>query len=52
MAVSEIAQVRQYPEPRAMLRLIKPITWFPPIWAFLCGAVSSGIPLGKRFCWA
>jgi len=25
-----------------MLRLIKPITWFPPMWAYLCGAVSSG----------
>ncbi len=26
-----------------MLRLIKPITWFPPMWAYLCGVVSSGI---------
>lgn len=25
-----------------MLRLIKPVTWFPPMWAYLCGAVSSG----------
>lgn len=25
-----------------MLRLIKPITWFPPMWAYLCGVVSSG----------
>ena len=40
---------RQYPEPRAMLRLIKPITWFPPIWAFLCGAVSSGLPMGDNW---
>ena len=23
-----------------MLRLIKPITWFPPMWAYLCGVVS------------
>jgi chlorophyll synthase len=45
MAVSDTFQSRHYPEPRAMLRLIKPITWFPPIWAFLCGAVSSGIPV-------
>jgi chlorophyll synthase len=22
--------------------LIKPITWFPPMWAYLCGAVSVG----------
>jgi chlorophyll synthase len=49
MTVSATFQSRQYPEPRAMLRLIKPITWFPPVWAFLCGAVSSGIPLGANW---
>lgn len=38
-----------WPEPRAMLRLIKPITWFPPVWAYLCGAVSSGVPLGANW---
>ena len=38
-----------WPDPRAMLRLIKPITWFPPVWAFLCGAVSSGVPLGATW---
>lgn len=32
-----------------MLRLIKPITWFPPVWAYLCGAVSSGVPLGANW---
>ena len=31
-----------------MLRLIKPITWFPPMWAYLCGAISSGVsPAGQ-----
>jgi chlorophyll synthase len=49
MTVSDTFHSRQYPEPRAMLRLIKPITWFPPVWAFLCGAVSSGIPLGANW---
>ncbi|MEM8851175.1 MAG: chlorophyll synthase ChlG [Pseudomonadota bacterium] len=34
---------RRWPEPTAMLRLIKPVTWFPPMWAYLCGAVSSGV---------
>ena len=34
---------RRYPQPRAVLTLIKPITWFPPVWAYLCGAVSSGV---------
>jgi chlorophyll synthase len=24
------------------LTLIKPITWFPPMWAYLCGVVASG----------
>jgi chlorophyll synthase len=32
-----------------MLELIKPITWFPPIWAYLCGAVSSGVALGGNW---
>jgi chlorophyll/bacteriochlorophyll a synthase len=32
-----------------MLTLIKPITWFPPIWAYLCGAVSSGVPLSGQW---
>jgi chlorophyll synthase len=31
-----------------MLRLIKPITWFPPMWAYLCGVISSGVsPAGQ-----
>ncbi len=30
------------PQASALLELLKPITWFPPMWAFLCGAVSSG----------
>jgi chlorophyll synthase len=29
------------PEPRAVLELFKPVTWFPPMWAFACGAVST-----------
>jgi chlorophyll/bacteriochlorophyll a synthase len=40
---------QSWPEPRAMLTLIKPITWFPPVWAYLCGAVSSGVPLGANW---
>ena len=30
------------PAPRDVLELLKPITWFPPMWAFLCGIVSTG----------
>lgn len=32
-----------------MLRLIKPITWFPPIWAYLCGSISAGVPLSGNW---
>jgi chlorophyll synthase len=26
----------------AVVELSKPVTWFPPMWAFMCGVVSSG----------
>jgi len=42
MSVTLASQPRAWPEPRALLTLIKPITWFPPMWAYLCGVVSSG----------
>ena len=29
--------------------LLKPITWFPPMWAFACGAVASGQDLGAHW---
>jgi len=41
---------RRIPEPSAMLELVKPITWFPPMWAYLCGVISSGVsPLSAWF---
>jgi chlorophyll synthase len=38
-----------YPAPRAILELFKPITWFPPMWAFGCGVVASGASLHGRW---
>ena len=39
---------RRLPDPAAVLWLIKPITWFPPMWAYLCGVISSGVsPQGQ-----
>ena len=35
--------IARYPAPSAVLELLKPITWFPPMWAFACGVVSSGV---------
>ncbi len=34
---------------RDVVQLLKPITWFPPMWAFMCGAVSSGASLDGRW---
>jgi chlorophyll synthase len=33
----------------AVAELLKPITWFPPMWAFMCGVVSSGEPAAGRW---
>jgi chlorophyll synthase len=32
------------PAPSAVVELLKPITWFAPMWAFACGVISSGQP--------
>jgi len=32
-----------------VLELLKPITWFAPMWAFACGVVSSGLGAGPRW---
>jgi len=37
------------PAPSAVLELLKPITWFPPMWAFGCGVVSAGVLLEGRW---
>lgn len=33
----------------AVVELLKPITWFAPMWAFGCGVVSSGTSFGERW---
>ena len=38
-----------FPAPRDVVALLKPITWFPPIWAFMCGVVSSGVSVADRW---
>ena len=39
------------PDLRAVLTLLKPVTWFPPMWAFTCGAISAGVPLSSERLW-
>ena len=33
----------------ASIELLKPITWFAPMWAFACGVVSSGLSVHDRW---
>jgi chlorophyll/bacteriochlorophyll a synthase len=40
---------QQRPAPAVVLELLKPITWFPPMWAFGCGVISSGVPVSGRW---
>jgi chlorophyll synthase len=39
----------QRPALSAVTELFKPITWFPPMWAFACGVVASGVSLQERW---
>jgi chlorophyll synthase len=43
------SQRRSVPQLSAVVELLKPITWFPPMWAFACGVVSSGVPVGDHW---
>ena len=44
-----LTRARSYPAASAVLELLKPITWFPPMWAFACGVVASGVSIGERW---
>jgi len=44
-----MATTIERPSLPAFLELLKPITWFAPMWAFGCGTVSSGVPLADRW---
>lgn len=37
------------PAPGAVVELLKPITWFPPMWAFGCGVACTTEPLAERW---
>ena len=42
MSTSLATPAPTVPALRDILALSKPVTWFPPMWAFMCGVVSSG----------
>jgi len=39
----------QVPALKTCLELLKPVTWFAPIWAFFCGVISAGEPLAGHW---
>ncbi len=43
------ASLPSRPRPLAVLELLKPITWFAPMWAYGCGIASSGVPASERW---
>ncbi|MEM7007378.1 MAG: UbiA family prenyltransferase, partial [Pseudomonadota bacterium] len=44
--------MKAHPHWRDVLELLKPITWFPPMWAFGCGVVSTGVAIGDKWLFA
>jgi chlorophyll synthase len=54
MSVSEniperaIAAPLRAPAFATCLELLKPVTWFAPVWAFFCGVISAGQPLAHH----
>ncbi len=40
-----------HPAPRAVIELLKPITWFAPMWAFACGLISVAPHSGASASW-
>jgi chlorophyll/bacteriochlorophyll a synthase len=49
LQTSNNVAVQTRPQFSAILALLKPITWFPPMWAYACGVVSSGASLTNNW---
>ncbi len=47
--MNQTVSPRALPDPFAVAELLKPITWFPPMWAFTCGVIASGIDLAPNW---
>ncbi|MBI1386067.1 MAG: chlorophyll synthase ChlG [Rhizobiales bacterium] len=44
-----VSSHRQTPALTTVIELFKPITWFAPMWAFMCGVVSSGASFAEAW---
>lgn len=40
-----VSTERAFPALPAVIELLKPVTWFAPMWALGCGVVSAGVPV-------
>ncbi|MBK1721682.1 chlorophyll synthase ChlG [Thiocystis violacea] len=49
MNQTTVSQTPTLPAPSAIFEVLHPITWFPPMWAFSCGVVSSGAPVLEQW---
>ena len=49
MSVTNSKQPTTYPNFLVVLELLKPITWFPPMWAYACGVISSGASIAENW---
>jgi chlorophyll synthase len=47
--MNQSVTTRASPDPMAVAELLKPITWFPPMWAFTCGVIASDIELRSNW---
>ncbi len=47
--MSRSLRLTPLPAPSAVAELLKPVTWFPPMWAFACGVVASGQPFAPNW---
>ena len=47
--MSQSVSPRVLPDPFAVAELLKPITWFPPMWAFTCGVIASGVTFSSKW---
>jgi chlorophyll synthase len=47
--MNQSVTTRASPDPMAVAALLKPITWFPPMWAFTCGVIASDVELQSNW---
>jgi chlorophyll/bacteriochlorophyll a synthase len=48
-ATPAVSTAQTVPSLSTVTELFKPITWFPPMWAFSCGVVASGVSFSGRW---